>query len=131
MSEKSLWEWLKKKMGDNWSARRLEKNAVKGIPDTVIRPHGHPPTFMELKDWSGPKKHPLLIEQLNFLNDFWGIVLIKTDKDTMYVVHSDFHPLLISDINYVKRAGTRIARQEFTPDKFIEVIYGEAPRRHN
>jgi hypothetical protein len=58
---------------------------MRGVPDTIVYRCGHS-AFIELKDWSGKgTKHPLSREQLNFLNDVGGYVLVKIDKKTVKV----------------------------------------------
>ena len=83
MSEKNLWKWLNKKMGDGygWQSVRIECSITKGIPDSFIKFSfcGIEYTgFVELKDWSGSERHPLLTEQYNFIRDFGGAIIIRT-----------------------------------------------------
>jgi Holliday junction resolvase len=80
MSEKALWKMMTKKGIQGY---RLEGCNMKGVPDTVVYQYGQS-AFIELKDWSNKgKKHPLTREQLNFLHDVGGYVLVKTDKKTV------------------------------------------------
>ena len=123
MSERTLWKWLNKKMADDqyWAGIRLEKCLEKGIPDAVIRydnqndPIIHT-TFMELKDWSESPKHPLSVEQKNFIQIFGGVVLIKA-KDKLCVFGSNHNliPLMSANVEYALSNGIVIPISDFTP----------------
>ena len=73
MSEKALWEMLKKAPGIY--GFRLERCCVPGIPDCLIRVNGQI-MLVELKDWSKKPYHPLSVAQLNFISEYGGRVLV-------------------------------------------------------
>lgn len=124
MSEKSLFNWLNTKMGAEWESERIENCSNKGIPDTVIRINGIT-TFMELKDWSGKDKHPLTIEQRNFLVAFGGCVAIRDKNKDVIICNSeylDLSPLLTGDLNWAIKNGITIKRQDFSPIRLYNAI---------
>lgn len=91
MSEKTVWKWLNKVMNDydGWGSCRFEKCCEKGIPDSVVTLNygfNKYTTFVEIKDWSGARIHPLSIEQKNFLEEFGGVVIIKLPHERVAIV---------------------------------------------
>jgi len=124
MSEKSLWQWLTKKMGDKWDGHRIENCSSKGIPDAVVsfNKNGKTTTFVELKDWSEKSKHPLSVDQLNFLATFGGVVLVKVSKEEIRVHCGDVIPLLSCDLTWAKENGVGINMRNFDPDTLITTI---------
>jgi len=123
MSEKTLWKWLNKKMAHdpNWRSARLEKCLEKGIPDAVVRFTDSNSrtmliTFMELKDWSESPKHPLSVEQKNFIQTFGGAVLIRAqDKLCMLGKNHNLVPLMSADVGYALSHGIVTPISDFTP----------------
>ena len=123
MSEKSLYEWLNKKMGPEWDTERIENCSNKGIPDLVVR-LGEKVTFIELKDWQGKDKHPLSIEQKNFIDIFGGCVVIRDQNKDIIVCRNDLGPLMSGDLTYARKTGTIIKRSDFNPEDFITAALG-------
>lgn len=128
MSEKNLWKWINSKMGviPSWRSCRLENCSEKGIPDSVVSfvPENSPrvTAFIELKDWSESKKHPLLVEQRNFLSDFGGMVLIKAEGQIVCCYEHGLYPLILCDVNWAIRTGYTIPMMEFNPPWFMAHI---------
>ena len=129
MSERNLWKWINSKMKEvpSWRSCRLENCSEKGIPDSVVsfipgRGGARVTAFIELKDWSEPKKHPLLIEQRNFLSDFGGMVLIKAENHIILCYEHGLHPLLLCDVNWAMRTGHTIPVLEFNSPWFMAHI---------
>ncbi len=91
MSEKSLFNWLNTKMGAEWESERIENCSNKGIPDAVVKVTGKI-VFIELKDWQSRDKHPLTIEQRNFLEAFGGCVVIRDQEKNIIVCKGELDP---------------------------------------
>lgn len=114
MSEKTLWKWLDGKMQGcrEWDGHRVENCSSKGIPDSVVRVEDKEgrltSAFIELKDWSGSAKHPLLVEQFNFLRSFGGVVLVKVAKHEVRVCYKELAPLQTCDIEHARATGLKI-----------------------
>lgn len=131
MSEKALWNWLNSKLkecGGKVSAARLENCSLKGVPDTVLAINHvcgfKIVRFIELKDWSVKKRHPLLVEQKNFLDDFGGLVLIKTSKKDLYLLHTadDLWPLTTGDVDYAISNGRWFPIPDFNANEFLRYV---------
>jgi len=125
MSEKTMWNWLNGKMGKarcSWQGMRFENCCNKGIPDAVVSFVHYDTkytTFLELKDWSGPKKHPLSREQMNFIKSFGGAVLIKASDKSMVICKGGLAPLLSSDVKYAVSSGVLVPIFPFSPLQLI------------
>jgi hypothetical protein len=128
MSERNLWKWINSKMKEvpSWRSCRLENCSEKGIPDSVVsiklKTGEKVAAFMELKDWSGPKKHPLLVEQKNFLSDFGGIVLVKANDCIAACYGHDLTPLLSCDVNWALNTCNAIAIKDFSVEWMMAQI---------
>lgn len=123
MSEKTLFDLMKKKLKpEGWKLQRLENCNTKGIPDTIVRHPRCRAMFVELKDWSQPKKHPLSTEQRNILVDFKGVVFVRT-RTGYYVVDWDqLAPLLACDTGHAETFGKEVRKNNFCED-FYDAIY--------
>jgi len=77
MSEKTLWNFMKKK---GIRGVRLENCSCKGIPD-LITVYNKKTCFIELKDWTKKPLHPLSAEQHAFLKVYNGVVLIQMSEN--------------------------------------------------
>lgn len=132
MSEKTLWQWVNNKMSGNcgWDSERIENCSTKGIPDTVVTVEARGvrvSTFIELKDWSESTKHPLTLEQHQFLKTFGGVVLIRTSQKEMSLCMPD-ERLMSCDVKWAKANGRNINRSKFSPEQFAKQVldsYGE------
>lgn len=123
-----MFNWMKKKLAvPGLAMRRLEGCNSKGVPDVVIA-YGDMTSFVELKDWSGSKKHPLSREQFNFLNEFGGCVLVKVDDQFWAICRKDLEPLMTSDLNYVKRSGLLVDVKSVESGLFIANLLVRSPR---
>lgn len=118
MSEKNVWKWLRKK---GVRGVRLEHCTVKGVPDTLLWDGAGRQCLVELKDWSGKKKHPLSVEQQNILTNAGGFVLIKL-PDRCFSICFPGDPLLVSDIGYARGHGNTITVNEFTPEALWSIL---------
>lgn len=127
MSEKTLWKWLNKKMADapGWSSFRFENCNSPGVPDSIIKLGGSIISFVELKDWSYSTRHPLTIEQKNFLTTFGGVVLVEHDEGVTIVNSKidDLTPLLSCNVGYVKSIITTTSKNLATYDWLYKSIF--------
>jgi len=120
MSEKTLWDWINKKMKGQggWEGHRIENCSSKGIPDAVVSMvvnNARYSTFIELKDWSEKNKHPLSVDQKNFLEAFGGIVLVKVSKEEIRAHYGEVDPLLTCDLEWAKSHGIKIDMKKPLP----------------
>ena len=119
MTEKAIWNWLKKKV----TGVRLEGCNLKGIPDVVLNVNGNT-FFLELKAWDTAPRHPLTVEQFNFLYVFGGGVLVALpDKKFAVVpVSVGLTPLLSCDYKYAERVGTVFTKKTYTEEVFSGIF---------
>lgn len=132
MSEKNLWKLFNGRVEGHyeWDSFRIENCSNQGIPDSIVAftKYGlRLSLFIELKDWSNKKRHPLLPEQKNFIESFGGLVMMAMPNDTIVFIYDiDMEPLTIGDISWVRR-GVALSRfpslpLDFKPEQAIDIM---------